>query len=203
VPGVVVIPVKSFSLAKRRLAGDFDEATRARLGMALAEHVATTVIEAGQMPLIVTADPVVAEWATRSGFPSLPDPDDGLDVAARTGVEWARHSGSFWLVLHSDLPILKASDIDDLTRDLDARRDVIAPSADGGTSAIGSQERIDFHFGAASFHRHLLALVDPRIVIRPGLLLDVDSAIDIAAASTTNQGKWLLDIVGVELATDR
>lgn len=190
-PGVVIIPVKSFSLGKRRLAGAVDTQARARLGEALAQHVAATVIEAGQMPLIVTAAPDVAEWATRSGFPSLPDPDDGLDMAAQSGVDWAMESGSYWLVLHSDLPLIEASDIDALTRPLDAGRDVIAPSADGGTSAIGSRNRVDFAFGVASFHRHLNSLADPEVIVRRGLLLDVDSPGDLAAASTSERGRWL------------
>lgn len=202
VPGVVVIPVKSFSLAKGRLAGDLDPRSRARLGMALAQHVAATVVEAGQIPLIVTADPEVAVWATRSGYPSLPDPDDGLDAAADTGVDWALQSGSYWLVLHSDLPLLDVSDVDALSRHLAARRDVIAPSADGGTSAIGSSERVEFGFGVASFHHHLRMLSDPHVVARRGLLLDVDSPHDLSAASNTKRGKWLLDILGVDPPMD-
>jgi 2-phospho-L-lactate guanylyltransferase len=203
VPGVVVIPVKSFSQAKGRLAGDLHPHARARLGMALAQHVASTVVEAGQMPLILTADPEVAEWATRSGFPSLPDPGDGLDVAAHTGVEWAQHSDSFWLVLHSDLPLLDSSDVDALTRPLEAHRDVIAPSADGGTSAIGSREMVRFAFGVASFHHHLQILTDPQVVIREGLLLDVDSPSDLSAASTTKRGMWLLDVLADDSPIDR
>jgi len=195
VAGIVIIPVKSFSLGKRRLAGAVDPKARARLGEALAENVASTVIDAGQMPLIVTADPVVAEWAIRSGFPSLPDPDEGLDTAAQTGVDWALQSGSFWLLLHSDLPLIGTSDIDALTQPLNARRDVIAPSADGGTSAIGSRERVNFSFGAASFHRHLNSLTDPEVVARRGLLLDVDSPADLRAVSTSDRGRWLEEVL--------
>jgi 2-phospho-L-lactate guanylyltransferase len=191
VAGIVIIPVKSFSLGKRRLAGAIDTQTRTRLGKALAQNMASTVIDAGQMPLIVTAAQDVAEWATRSGFPSLPDPDDGLDIAAQTGVDWALQSGSFWLVLHSDLPLIETSDIEALTRPLDAGRDVIAPSADGGTSAIGSRRNVDFAFGVASFHRHLNSLTHPVVIARPGLLLDLDSPVDLTAASTTDRGRWL------------
>jgi 2-phospho-L-lactate guanylyltransferase len=202
VAGVVVIPVKSFNLAKRRLAGGLDAPTRARLGMALAQRVASTVIEAGQLPLIVTADRDVAEWSTRSGFPSLPDPGDGLDVAAQTGVEWAMQSGSFWLVLHSDLPLVAATDIDALTRTLEANRDVIAPSADGGTSAIGSRDRFAFAFGVSSFHHHLRALNDPQVIARTGLLLDLDSPVDLSAATRTTRGKWLLEVLAGETPAD-
>ena len=193
--GIVIIPVKSFSLGKQRLAGAVDPQVRVRLGKALAQNVASTVIDAGQMPLIVTAAPDVAEWATKSGFSSLPDPDDGLDMAARTGMEWALQSGSFWLVVHSDLPLIETSDIEALARPLDDGRDVIAPSADGGTSAIGSRDRVEFAFGAASFHRHLSTLTDPDVVARRGLLLDVDSPRDLAAAATSDGGKWIEEVL--------
>jgi 2-phospho-L-lactate guanylyltransferase len=192
---VVVIPVKSFTLGKGRLARALDPEARARLGKALAQHVASTVLEAGEMPLVVTSDPDVAEWATRSGFPSLADPGDGLDVAARTGMEWAQQSESFWLILPSDLPLLHSSDVTALTQPLKAGRDVIAPSADGGTSAIGSRETVDFAFGLASFHHHLQALKSPHVAVRRGLLLDIDSPRDLTAASTTHRGRWLADIM--------
>jgi 2-phospho-L-lactate guanylyltransferase len=192
---VVVIPVKSFTLGKGRLARALDPEARARLGKALAQHVASTVLEAGEMPLVVTSDPEVAEWALRSGFPALADPGDGLDVAARTGMEWAQQSESFWLILHSDLPLLHSSDVTALTRPLKAGQDVIAPSADGGTSAIGSGETVDFTFGLASFHHHLQALESPHVAVRRGLLLDIDSPRDLAAAATTHRGRWLADII--------
>ena len=133
VPTVVIIPVKSFRLGKQRLASALDDAQRSRLGRALATHVAETVEEAGLLAMFVTGDPEVAAWATSSGFPSLPDPGQGLNAAAAAGVEWAARSRSAWIVLHSDLPLLQAEDLGALAN---TRTDVIAPSSDGGTSAI-------------------------------------------------------------------
>lgn len=195
VPIVAVIPVKSFSLGKQRLTGALDPGTRARLARALADHVATTTAEAGLMPLIVTADGHVAEWATRAGFPSVADPGTGLDAAASTGVEWARQSGSDWIVLHADLPLVSPDDIPALTGPL-ADRPVVAPSSDGGTSAIGVRGKTDFSFGPASFHRHLKMFPDSEIVTRPGFLLDIDSPADLRAAVSTPEGRWIRDVIG-------
>lgn len=192
----MIIPVKSFAMGKRRLSGVVDAATRARLGRGLAGHVAATVAATGLTPLIVTADPDVAEWSTRAGFPSLPDPAAGLDEAARAGVEWVRSLSSPWMVLHSDLPLLSSGDVRALISTLDRDGGVIAPSSDGGTSAIGSREVIGFSFGASSFHRHLRRLGHPGVVTRPGLLLDVDSPADLLAAGATARGGWLADLVG-------
>lgn len=192
----VIIPVKSFAMGKRRLSGALDPGVRATLSRALADHVAGTAAAAGLIPLLVTADAEVAEWATRSGYPSLADPGEGLDAAVASGVEWSLMSGGTWLALHSDLPLLKASDIGSLTTMLEHRESVIAPSADGGTSAIGGREPISFSFGVASFHRHLPRLVDPGVVARTGLLHDVDSPADLISATTSTGGDWLRDLVG-------
>lgn len=192
----VVIPVKSFSLGKGRLSGAVDSDVRGRLGRGLADHVASTVVGAGLVPLIVTADPEVAEWSTRAGFPSLADPGAGLDAAALTGVDWTRHLGATWLVLHSDLPLLTADDVGCLVDVLEERGSVIAPSADGGTSAIGGEEPIEFSFGVSSFHRHLSRLPDPGVVARTGLLHDLDSPTDLVSSSTTPRGRWVTELIG-------
>ena len=188
VPTVVIIPVKSFRLGKQRLASALDDAQRSRLGRALATHVAETVEEAGLLAMFVTGDPEVAAWATSSGFPSLPDPGQGLNAAAAAGVEWADRSRSSWIVLHSDLPLLQAEDLGALAN---TRTDVIAPSSDGGTSAISARSSIEFAFGPASFHKHLPQLRSPTIVARTGLLLDIDSPFDLSSALSHPRGRWM------------
>jgi 2-phospho-L-lactate guanylyltransferase len=190
---VVIIPVKSFSLGKQRLSGAIDDARRSLLGRALAGHVAEVVEEAGLLAMFVTDDPEVAAWSTSMGFPSLPDPGEGLDAAAAAGVEWALHSRSRWMVLHADLPLLRAADLHALT---ETNSDVIAPSTDGGTSAISAQHQIDFAYGPGSFHKHLGRLESPRIVSTPGLLLDVDSPSDLTAALDHHRGRWIADVLG-------
>lgn len=194
-PTVAVIPVKSFALGKQRLAGALDPERRAALARGLADHVATTVSDAGVMPLVVTADAHVAEWATRAGFPSVADPGVGLDAAASAGVAWADQTHSEWLVLHADLPLIAADDIAALLRALQDGP-VLAPSSDGGTSAIGTRGPHDFSFGPASFHRHLKMLPDAEVVAKPGLLLDIDSESDLEAAMSAPAGRWIRDLIG-------
>lgn len=147
------------------------------------------------MPLIVTADPEVAEWATRAGFPSVADPGVGLNAAASAGVAWADQAHSEWLVLHADLPLIGADDVAALSGALEGGP-VIAPSSDGGTSAIGALSHRDFSFGPASFHRHLKVHPDAEVVTRPGLLLDIDSESDLEAAMSAPQGSWIRDLIG-------
>jgi 2-phospho-L-lactate guanylyltransferase len=195
VPTVVIIPIKSFRLGKLRLSDALEDGRRHTLGRALAGHTAEVVEKTGLIPLIVTADPQVAEWATTSGFPSLPDSGAGLTGAATIGVEWARASGSRWIVLHGDLPLLSTSDVAAVAKPLSTGQAVIAPSSDGGTSAIGSDSEFRFEFGVGSFHRHLPRLPGAEIVVRTGLALDVDSPNDLAAAAASPRGTWLRDIL--------
>lgn len=145
--------------------------------------------------MVVTGDADVAEWSTLSGFPILADPGRGLDSAATAGAHWAMASGSRWIVVHSDLPLLASSDLAHLESIMSGGRNVVAPSADGGTSAIGSHRPVAFSFGVSSFHRHLGVLEDPVVVIRPGLLLDVDSPMDLEAAIATPRGRWMRDVI--------
>lgn len=190
---VAIIPVKSFRDGNQRLAAALDDRRRQRLGKALATHVSQTAEQSGLIPLLVTADPEVAEWATQAGFPSHPDPGRGLDSAAEAGVEWASRTRSQWLVIHGDLPLLEESDLRVLIDAGDRGLNPIAPSADGGTSAIGGRGPVDFAFGPASFHRHLGRLPRPAVVARRGLLLDIDSPNDLQTALSITPGTWLRD----------
>jgi 2-phospho-L-lactate guanylyltransferase len=194
-PLVVIIPVKSFRSGKRRLHDTLDDRARQHLGVALAGHVASTVESAGHTPLIVTADREVAEWGTATGFPTLADPGHGLDAAASAGVEWAGHTNSEWLILHSDLPLLTTNEVEALTAPIGDGLSVLSPSSDGGTSAIGSRGQFPFAFGVASFHRHLARLEGVVVVVRRGLALDVDSAVDLDAALSTDSTQWLADAI--------
>lgn len=189
-PVVAIVPVKSFRTGNQRLIPALDDDRRARLGRALPAHVIRIAEASGLIPLIVTADAEVAEWATLSGIPSHPDPGRGLDEAASAGVEWAIRSGSRWIVLHGDLPLLTTSDLRPLMRIVSRGLNPIAPSADGGTSAIGGTGAVDFGFGVASFHRHLPRLPEPSVVVRRGLALDVDSPRDLRVA-LAHADTWL------------
>ena len=189
-PTVAVIPVRSFALGKQRLSDALRPDQRSRLGKAMVEHVSNVVIETGLIPVLVTADPDVATWAAGQGIPSIPDNGEGLSAAAARGVDWAVRGGSHWLILHSDLPMLTSIELQAFVAAIDTG-DAIAPSSDGGTSAISSSREIQFAFGPGSFSRHLARLAEPSVVVRPGLLHDIDSPADLAAARAHPLGRWL------------
>lgn len=190
VPTVAVIPVKSFAVGKQRLSEALTPSQRSGLGKAMVEHVAGVVVEAGLIPVLVTADPEVATWAAGQAIPSIPDPDRGLDAAAREGVRWASQCSIRWMILHSDLPLLTAGDLSVFAAAAEGS-DAIAPSADGGTSAISAHREIEFAFGPGSFRRHLARLSSPEVVALTGFLHDVDSPSDLLSARRHPRGSWL------------
>jgi 2-phospho-L-lactate guanylyltransferase len=179
-----------------RLAAHLDDADRSELGRALAERTAILTVEAGLLPLFIAGDPEVAEWALIQGFPSLPDNGHGLDDAAESGTYWADETGSHWIVIHCDLPLLSVSDVAALETSLLQHGMVLAPSADGGTSAMGGRGvHYRFRYGPGSFRRHLAYYRGAGIVARLGLLHDVDTVADLVSARSHPHGAWLAGVI--------
>ncbi len=173
------------------MAADLTPDARSALGRALAERTADLSESVGLIPLLVAGDEEVAEWAVRTGFPSIPDPGHGLDDAAWAGVSWALESGSSWLVLHSDLPLLTTTELSEALAVVNGGARVVAPSADGGTSAIGGHGEVVFAYGPGSFHAHLGRLPDAVVLARLGFLHDVDSISDLESARRHRRAHWL------------
>lgn len=195
-PIVAVLPVKAFHLGKERLSESLSTEGRVALAQAFAIHTADTAASAGLIPLIVAGDYDVAEWALIRGIPTVDDPGIDLSAAAAAGVEWAQAADCAWIVLHCDLPLLQVADLSDLARALGEFGGVIAPSADGGTSAIGGIAMGEFAYGPGSFHRHLARMPDAVVIARPGLLHDVDSPADLTSARRHPRGAWLESVIG-------
>jgi 2-phospho-L-lactate guanylyltransferase len=196
VPIVAILPVKPFHLGKERLAESLTLESRVALAQAFAIHTADTSASAGLIPLIVAGDHDVAEWALTKGIPTVDDPGTDLSAAAASGVGWAQAADCSWVVIHCDLPLLQVGEVADLANAIEESGAVIAPSADGGTSALGGGEAPLFAYGPASFHRHLARIPNATVVVRTGLLHDVDSPADLVSARRHRHGRWLADVIG-------
>ena len=173
------------------MAAEMGPDTRSRLSRRFAERTARLAAEAGLDPVMVAGDDEVASWALELGFPSIPGPDGGLNGAAAVGAKWASLSGSPWVVLHSDLPLLTRGELDEVIAVLAAGDWVIAASADGGTSAFGGRDEARFCYGPGSFRLHLGRYPGAKIVTNRGLLHDVDSFADLESARRHLRGSWL------------
>ncbi|NNC75948.1 MAG: 2-phospho-L-lactate guanylyltransferase [Acidimicrobiia bacterium] len=187
---IALIPVKPFGVAKRRLSSRFDPAQRKVLGQAIAGHTATVAAAAGIEPWIVTGSEDVARWAGERGLTVVAeDEGGGLDGAARAGISAA--SGR-WMVVHADLPAVVPADLAAL---VDAGPTAIAPSHDGGTSAVtGESATFPFAYGPGSFHRHLSARPNMTVVCRPGLAYDLDDTQDYDIITALESGRWIGDV---------
>jgi 2-phospho-L-lactate guanylyltransferase len=198
---LIAIPVKPFGVAKRRLAPVLDPRQRRRLGRVVAARVIATALETGCAVAVVTGDEGVAGWARQLGASSIAEPSaGGLNLAAAAAVEAARGKDLAWMILHADLPTLTPADLFEALTATPKGGVLLAPSHNGGTSLIAAElETFPFAYGRASFRRHF-ATVAPfphRVLVRPGLAIDLDGPEDLATAVRLPAGRWLEPLVPV------
>lgn len=196
-PVAAIVPIRSFRTGKDRLSSGLDPAARQRLGRVMAERTADAAEEAMLLPAIVTSDPEVMAWASGKALPTIAETGQGLNSAAADGVDWAGHNGLEWIVLHSDLPLVTALDLAELESAASRGVSFVAPSADGGTTAISAPVPVAFSYGPASATRHIARLRDPQIFVSLGLLHDLDSVSDLTSATHHPLGKWLVEVGGL------
>lgn len=179
---VVLVPVKSFAVAKERLAPTLSPDRRAELSRIMAELV---LAAAHPLPVaVVCDDPDVASWAAHHGALVLSEPGLGLNGAVEAGVEHLAGMGaSEVLVAHADLPLAR-----DLGRLAGFDGVTLVPDRrDDGTNVacVPANAAFRFHYGPGSFDRHRhearrLGLAC-RIIRDPRLRWDVDEPPDIPA----------------------
>ena len=163
--------------------------------MAVAARTARCAAETGADVRIVTGDRTVAAWAGRLGFGVLAEPPGGGLDGAAGAVAAAAPDG--WAVLHADLPLLS---LRELEMALTTPGPVLAPAHDGGTSLVTASGSFRFAYGPGSFQRHLAALPSARVIVTPGLALDLDTARDLAVARSLESGKWLEKVLDDAMA---
>jgi 2-phospho-L-lactate guanylyltransferase len=177
---VVLIPVKAFHQAKRRLGSVMADPEREQLVRSMATHV---VSACAPLPVaVVCDDEVVARWATNLGAAVMWEPGQGLNGAVRAGVDRLAHAGTRWVtVAHGDLPRARGlgvlSPFDGVTLVPDRR--------DDGTNVLRLPIGHDFRFayGPGSFRAHRAEATRLGLPIRvlrdPDLAYDVDWPSDV------------------------
>ena len=180
----IVVPLRSFTLGKARLAEVLSESERETLARSMAESVVQAA--AARPVVIVSSAPEVVAWARDHGCDVVDDPGS-LDAAAAAGRSWALDRGlARYAVVHADLPLARS--LDAVVADGDAPVAVIVPDhRDDGTPVLSLPTGVEFTFaygpGSAARHadeaRHRSLAV--RIVRDPALAFDVDVAADLSA----------------------
>jgi 2-phospho-L-lactate guanylyltransferase len=178
---VVLIPVKAFEHAKRRLGVTLTDAER----VALVRQMATNVVTAcTPLPVaVVCDDPGVAAWATALGATVMWEPGQGLNGAVRSGVDQLAAAGAQWVtVAHGDLP--RATGLGTLAA-FDGVT-LVPDRHDDGTNVLRLPAQADFQFsyGPGSFRAHRAEAVrlglPVRVLRTPALAYDVDWPADVA-----------------------
>lgn len=189
-PAWAIVPVKSLSDAKQRLAPVLPLEARRRLMLVMLQDVLATLrrVEMLGSVLVVSPDAEVAGIAERNGVLLLREErGTGHSAAVARGLAVAGSCGATRAVtLPADVPLVDFDDIRSVI-DADAPGVTLVPSRDGdGTNAIlfDPLDAVQPSFGPGSFARHRAQAAARGIACRrlqlPGLALDIDSPDDLA-----------------------
>lgn len=192
-----VVPVKDLSGTKSRLRLDFNGPAVERIATAMLEDVVHALcrVSALDRVVVVTPDERVALVARNAGAEALLRDDPGLNacVDAASG-ECSERPNDGALVVLGDVPGVHPGEIETLLRTLSGSGVALAPSRDGGTSAL---LRVPWNIIAAGFgpesasvHRDRAQRSGARFVEvpLPSLAVDVDRREDLESlmASAAN-----------------
>jgi 2-phospho-L-lactate/phosphoenolpyruvate guanylyltransferase len=204
-----VVPVKDLHHAKQRLADVLSADERQGLFAAMLEDVLAALAASEGLAgiLVVTRDPQARDLAVRYGARVLQEPANrGHTEASMFGAATLAKQGVVGMVqVPADIPLLTPADIDAvLLAHASAPSITLAPSRDQrGSNAVACSppDLLPLRFGDDSFFPHLERArslgIEPAIVERSGLALDIDTPADLAALlaapSATRAYAYLLE----------
>jgi 2-phospho-L-lactate guanylyltransferase len=181
---VVLVPVKAFAQAKRRLSGVLSPQERRVLAKRLAERVLKA---AHPLPVAVVCDDAeVARWAESMGATVIREPGSGLNGAVAAAYAHLSDQGYERVIIsHSDLPLARTfswlAAHPGIVLVPDRRLD--------GTNVVSLPAGLDFQFsyGPGSFARHKQEAqrsgLTWKVVHDQALGWDVDIPADMAVAA--------------------
>lgn len=188
-----ILPVKTFSVAKRRLGEAIGASEREELAAAMVSDVLGALFRIPEIDdvVVVTAEPLAARAAEEAGAVVVHDPDEaGQSAAAARGIDAALVRGANRVVLvPGDCPALDPHELAALLRRPSRPPHVvIVPDRHGsGTNALVLEPPAVMppSFGPGSFARHAAlaraAGAHPKVAELPSLGLDVDTPDDLGA----------------------
>lgn len=176
----VLIPLRSLTEGKLRLASAYDAAARARL----IDSMANTVLAAAHTldALVVHDSSVVDTWARERGAMAFQPSAPGLNLAVTEAREHLRDNGyERVIVAHADLPLA-----DDLRRmDLGSGISIVPDRHGDGTNVMCLPTGLNFTFayGPGSFAAHLSIArdlgIEPVVLHDDAFSWDVDNPDDV------------------------
>jgi 2-phospho-L-lactate guanylyltransferase len=187
---LAVLPIKSFSEAKRRLRLELSPGDRRALVEAMFCDVLIALRRAASIErvIVVSADNAAQQIAGGYGASVVSDNERGHNNAAAVGVQSALELGAQRvLMVPGDCPALNPAEVDALVaRPASARSVLIVPDRHGtGTNAllVTPPDALSPSFGPDSCKRHQATAsehdVEAEVVEIPSLAMDVDTPEDL------------------------
>jgi 2-phospho-L-lactate/phosphoenolpyruvate guanylyltransferase len=192
-----VLPVKDLQDAKQRLAGVLSANERRALFRAMLEDVLAALAASEGLAgiLMVTRDPEARRLAARYGTRVLAEEENrGHTAASRLGARTlAREGVPGMMQVPADIPLITPEDVGALLQAHgEAPAVTLSPSRDQqGSNAVvcSPADVLPLRFGEHSFIPHLRRArelgIEPYVLERPALALDVDTPSDLAALLAT------------------
>lgn len=188
-----VVPVKELDGAKQRLAGLLTPPQRSALAEVMAGEVLDAVAAARGLAglVVVTLDPGITVLAARLGARIVADgARDGHTGSVTAAIRMlAREGRGGMMAMPGDIPAVTAGELEAvLAAQAAAPSFTIAPAHDDlGSNAVlcSPADSVPLRFGDNSFFPHLDAArrcgIEPVVVRRPGIAMDIDHPVDLAA----------------------
>src|SRR5947209_7988546 len=183
-----LIPVKSLSEAKSRLADHLTLRQRRNLVLDMLHHVLRVLRESNLLEdiAVVSPDQQVLEQAKAWGAQALVEQQHGHNPALHAARRALGPGASALLTISADLPLLQPGDIRSMIEQSMDYQVVLAPSRDGtGTNALLVRPplALPYLFGPNSLHSYHQAAeqwqLSSTIVNSIGLALDIDTIDDL------------------------
>jgi 2-phospho-L-lactate guanylyltransferase len=186
---IALIPVKQLSAGKSRLHPELSRERLEALSVAMLEDIVEALRGAQSVSrvVVVTPDDAVARAAEAAGAEGLLLTDPGLNPSLEAAASRLGDGDEALLVVLGDVAGVTSDEIDSLHDALAAQAGgvLLAPSSDGGTSALLRQpaDVIPCRFGADSAKAHRAAAeqagVEFRELALESLAIDLDQASDL------------------------
>jgi 2-phospho-L-lactate guanylyltransferase len=184
---LALLPVKRLADTKSRLFSQLAPDERETFALAMLEDVIAALLGATcvDRTVVVTPDASVGAAARAAGAEALLRDDPGLNPALDAAANALAARDEPLLVVLGDVAGALSSDLDRLSARLEKPGVALAPSSDGGTSALlrCPHDVIPACFGADSARRHRQAASQRGVAYHeaplPSLALDLDVPEDV------------------------
>jgi 2-phospho-L-lactate guanylyltransferase len=199
-----IIPVSRFSQAKTRLSPTLTPVERGNLLKAMLKDVITALDSTVDEVVVISSDRDVLKFLEDMNVIGLEEEGTtDLNGALTQAVEWCSQFCSQVLIVPSDVPLIRKSQVQEMLELAIKWPVVIAPAKGGGTNALlCPTQGVKMSFGDCSFFSHLnhadKSGFHPYIYDSFYLSLDVNTAEDLGEimihGTQTNTRKFLKNI---------